>query len=161
VNLSGSYTVAVPRERAWALLLDPVILAQCMPGCERLDLVGENEYVMRMKMLLASVSGLFDGKVRIADPDPPSSYRLVVEGSGKIGFMRGDGLLTLTDSDTVTTVQFAGEVHVGGTIAGVGQRLLDATARLLIKRFFAKLAKVVAGAEGAETAPEVSFGAGE
>ena len=70
-------------------------------------------------------------------------------------------MLTLTGTGTVTTVQFAGEVHVGGTIAGVGQRLIDATARLLIKRFFAKLAKVVAGAEGVETAPEVSYGAGE
>jgi len=161
MKLVGNWSLAAPPDRAYALLQDPAVLARSMPGCEGLDRIGENEYAMRMKMILASVSGLFDGRVRIADPDPPSSYRLVVEGSGKIGFMRGDGLLTLTGTGTVTTVQFAGEVNVGGTIAGVGQRLIDATARLLIKRFFAKLAKVVAGAEGVETAPEVSYGAGE
>ena len=143
MNLSGSNSVPVPRERAWELLLDPVVLAKCMPGCEALDRIGDNEYAMRMKMALASVSGLFDGKVRIADPNPPSSYKLIVEGTGKIGFMKGEGLLTLTQNGSGTNVDFSGEVHVGGTIASVGQRLLDTTARLLIKRFFTKLGKEV------------------
>ena len=143
MNLAGSSAVAVGRERAWALLLDPVILAKCIPGCEALDRIAEDEYAMRMKMVLASVSGLFDGKVRIAEPNPPSSYKLMVEGSGKIGFMKGEGLLTLSENGGGTKVDFSGEVQVGGTIASVGQRLIDTTARLLIKRFFAKLAKEV------------------
>jgi carbon monoxide dehydrogenase subunit G len=143
VTLSGQHEIPIAQERAWELLQDPVILAKCMPGCEALDLVGPNEYAMRMKMLLASISGLFDGKVRIADPHPPSSYKLIVEGSGKIGFMKGDGLLTLTQNGEGTIVDFNGEVQVGGTIASVGQRLIDTTARLLIKRFFGKLAKEV------------------
>ena len=66
-----------------------------MPGCEALDRIAENEYAMRMKMVLASISGLFAGKVKISDPNPPASYRLMVEGSGKIGFMKGEGVLTL------------------------------------------------------------------
>jgi carbon monoxide dehydrogenase subunit G len=143
MNLSGSHSVPVPADRAWNLLQDPAILAKCMPGCQALDLIGENEYQMRMKMMLASVSGLFDGKVRIAEPNPPTSYKLVVEGSGKIGFMKGEGLLTLKENGSETTVDFNGEVQVGGTIASVGQRLIDTTARLLIKRFFSKLSKEV------------------
>ena len=81
------------------------------------------------------------GKVTIAEPNPASSYRLVVEGSGKIGFMKGSGLLTLEPREQSTTVHFEGEVQVGGTIAAVGQRLIDTTSRMLIKRFFEKLAK--------------------
>jgi len=146
VKISGAYTLNVPQERAYALLQDPAILAKCMPGCEGLDRIAENEYAMRMKMVLASISGLFAGKVRIADPNPPSSYRLIVEGSGKIGFMKGEGVLTLAPSGAGASVAFEGDVQVGGTIASVGQRLLDTTSRMLIKRFFTKLAGEVAQA---------------
>ena len=112
-----------------------------MPGCESLDLIGDHEYAMRMKMVLASISGLFDGKVRISDPAPPDSFRLLVEGSGKIGFMKGEGLLSLSGVDSVTDVRYDGDVQVGGTIASVGQRLIDMTAKMMIKRFFDKLGK--------------------
>jgi len=139
VKVAGTYTLNLPRERAYALLQDRAILAKCMPGCEALDKVAENEYAMRMKMVLASISGQFQGKVKISDPDPPSSYRLLVEGAGKIGFMKGEGLLNLTPADTATNVQFDGEVQVGGTIAAVGQRLVKTTASMMIKRFFDKL----------------------
>jgi carbon monoxide dehydrogenase subunit G len=110
-----------------------------MPGCRSLVKVGEHEYAMKMKMMLASISGLFDGKVRIADRNFPDSFRLVVEGSGKIGFLKGDGLLQLTPNGNGTTVGYEGEVRVGGTISAVGQRLLDTTAKMMIKRFFDKL----------------------
>jgi carbon monoxide dehydrogenase subunit G len=117
-----------------------------MPGCESLDRIAENEYAMRMKMVLASLSGRFEGQVRIAEANPPSSFRLIVEGAGKIGFMKGDGLLTLTAADGGTAVAYEGDVHVGGTIASIGQRLIDTTARMLIRRFFERLA-----AEASET----------
>jgi carbon monoxide dehydrogenase subunit G len=139
MKVSGSYTVPVPQESAYRLLQDPAVLAKCMPGCESLDRVGENEYAMRMKMVLASVSGLFAGKVRIADENPPTGYKLIVEGAGKIGFMKGEGVLTLSPSDTGTSVHYDGDVQVGGTIANVGQRLLDTTSRMLIKKFFERL----------------------
>jgi uncharacterized protein len=131
--------VKLPREKLYELLHDPDVLARCMPGCESLELVGENEYAMKMKMALASVSGLFQGKVRTADPNPPESFRLIVEGNGKIGFMKGDGLLRLVPAEDGTTVEYEGDVQVGGTIAAVGQRLIDTTAKLLIKRFFTRL----------------------
>jgi len=144
VKISGSYTLPVAQDRAFALLQDPVMLARAMPGCESLELVGENEYAMRMKMVLASLSGLFDGKVRIADSNPPGSFRLIVEGKGKIGFMKGDGLLTVTQNNTGSHVQYEGDVQVGGTIAAVGQRLLDTTSRMMIRRFFEKLSSEAA-----------------
>jgi carbon monoxide dehydrogenase subunit G len=144
VKIGGAYRLALPQDRAYALLQDPDVLARCMPGCEGLEKIGEGEYAMKMKMMLAAVSGRFDGKVRITDADPPHKFRLTVEGSGKIGFMKGDGLLTLTPVDGATNVAYDGEVQVGGTIAAVGQRLIDTTAKMLIKRFFDKLAETAA-----------------
>jgi len=141
MKISGAYALPIPPERAFAVLQDPAVLARCMPGCESLDLIGENQYAMRMKMVLASMSGLFEGKVRIADSNPPSQFRLIVEGSGKVGFMKGEGLLTIALSNPGSNVQYDGDVQVGGTIAAVGQRLIDTTARMLIKRFFEKLSR--------------------
>ena len=86
----------------------------------------------------------FQGKVKTADPNPPESFRLIVEGSGKIGFMKGDGVLHLSPVDAGTQVAFEGDVQVGGTIAAVGQRLLDTTARMLIKKFFDRLSSEAA-----------------
>src|SRR5262249_509911 len=128
----------LPQESAYTRLQDPEILAKCMPGTEALIKVGEDEYEMKMKVMLASISGLFAGKVRIADPDFPIKFPLIVEGHGKIGFVHGEGLLTVTPNGEGTEVQYDGEVQVGGTIAGVGQRLLDTTAKHIIKRFFKK-----------------------
>jgi carbon monoxide dehydrogenase subunit G len=119
---------------------DPVVLAACMPGCESLDTIGEDEYRMKMKMAMASLSGAFDGKVWIADKNPPNSFRLIVEGSGKLGFLKGAGLLHFAPSAEGTNVAYEGDVQVGGTIAAVGQRLIDGTAKMMIKKFFEKLA---------------------
>jgi hypothetical protein len=141
VKIGGSYRLALPQEKAYAVLQDPVVLARCMPGCEGLEKIAEGEYAMKMKMVLAAVSGRFEGKVRIADPDPPVHFTLIVEGAGKIGFMRGEGRLTLTPVNGETDVAYDGDVQVGGTIAAVGQRLMDTTAKMLIKKFFDKLAE--------------------
>jgi carbon monoxide dehydrogenase subunit G len=149
MKVSGAYTIPAPRERAYALLQDPAVLAKCMPGCESLDKIGEDEYAMRMKMLLGSMSGLFEGKVKISDPHPPLTFRLMVTGAGKIGFMKGEGVLTLTPIEDKTSVQYEGDVQVGGTIAVVGQRLIDTTAKMLIKRFFETLSREAATAAAA------------
>ena len=140
MKISGTSTLAVPPERAYEMMQDPDVLARAMPGCESLERIGPDEYRMKMKMAMASISGAFEGKVRITDQQPPSSFKLTVEGSGKIGFMKGEGLLKLTPSGDATEVSYEGDVQVGGTIAAVGQRLIDATAKMMIKRFFDKLA---------------------
>lgn len=155
MKISGAYVIPVPQSRAYALLQDPVVLAKSMPGCDTLERIGENEFHMKMKMVMASMSGLFDGKVRIADTQPDSSFRLIVEGTGKIGFMKGDGLLTLTPNGAGTNVQYDGSVEVGGTIAAVGQRLLDTTARMLIKRFFEKLTSEAGASESSAPAATI------
>jgi hypothetical protein len=141
VKISGTYTLPLPQERAYAVMQDPEVLARAISGCESLDKVGPDEYRMKMKMALASLSGAFEGKVRITEQTPPNSFRLVVEGTGRIGFVKGDGLLKLTPAEGGgTVVAYDGDAQVGGTIAAVGQRLIDGTAKTMIKKFFDKLA---------------------
>ena len=140
MKISGTAQLPFPPERTYELMQDPEVLARAIPGCESLERIGNDEYRMKMKMMLASFSGAFEGKVRLIDQTPPTSFRLMVEGSGKIGFMKGEGVLTLTAKDGGTEVAYEGEAQVGGTMAAVGQRLIDTTARMMIKRFFEKVA---------------------
>jgi carbon monoxide dehydrogenase subunit G len=140
LKISGtSKILPFPPERAYELMRDPDVLAKAIPGCESLEKTGDDEYRMKLKMAVASLSGAFDGKVTLADPNPPASFRMIVEGSGKIGFMKGDGVLSLSPKDSGTEVTYEGDVQVGGTMAAVGNRLIDTSARMLIKRFFDNL----------------------
>jgi carbon monoxide dehydrogenase subunit G len=138
LKIGGAYTVPIERQLAYTMLQDPGILAKCMPGCDHLAKIGEDEYEMKMKMVISSVKGLFGGTVRLADQSPPDSFRLLVEGSGKVGFVKGEGVLTLAAIEAATEIRYEGDVQIGGMIAGVGQRLLDVTAKLIIKKFFEK-----------------------
>jgi carbon monoxide dehydrogenase subunit G len=147
VKISGVNTLPLPPEQAYQRMQDPEVLAGAMPGCESLEKIGDHEYRLKMKLAMASLSGAFDGKVRIADQNPPESFRLIVEGSGKLGFLKGEGLLRFGPAGSGSEVAYEGDVQVGGTLAAVGQRLIDATARMMIKRFFEKLA------DGKVTAP--------
>jgi len=141
LKICGSHSVPANRQRTYELLQDPAVLAKCMPGTDHLDKVAEDEYEMKMKMAIASIGGLFTGKIRLADQNPPQSFRLIVEGTGKIGFLKGEGLLNLEQQGESTEVAYDGDVQVGGTIASVGQRLIDTTSKMIIKKFFEKLAE--------------------
>jgi carbon monoxide dehydrogenase subunit G len=148
LKIGGSYELPLPPARAYAVLQDPVILARCMPGCDHLSRIGATAeghvaYEMKMKMVISSIQGLFAGTVTVADPKEPSSFRLIVEGKGKAGFMKGEGLLTFIESGAGAEVRYEGDVKVGGVIAGVGQRLLDVTAKHVIKKFFGKVVAAI------------------
>ena len=146
MKIAGTYTLAaVGLERAYTALQDPQVLAKCIPGCESLEKVGEGEYAMKMKMALAALSGQFTGKVKIVEAAPPASFKMIVEGTGKIGFLKGEGLLNLKPTGADVEVVYEGDVQVGGTMAAVGQRLIDTTSKMMIKRFFDKLSEELRG----------------
>lgn len=154
MRIEGSHSVPGTPERVWAMLLDPVILADCMPGCQQLVATGENSYEMKMKVVLAALSGDFHGRIEIESPNPPLSYRLLVDGTGRIGFLKGHGDLRLSADGGNTLVSYEGDVSAGGTLAAVGQRLLDTTARMMIRRFFDRLVSKHASSAGSEPKPE-------
>jgi uncharacterized protein len=142
LKINGSYILPVgDAARVYATLQNPDVLARSMPGCESLEKTGEDEYAVKLKMAIAAFSGLFAGKVRIVDANPHTSFKLLVEGSGKVGFMKGEGLMHLKPGEGGTEVVYEGDVQVGGTIAAVGQRLIDTTSKMMIKRFFDKIAE--------------------
>ncbi len=141
MKVKGEYTLPLDQQPAWDLLLNTQVLSRVLPGCQSLDPIGPDEYEMKMSVVVSSIKGLFSGKIRIDDKKPPESYRLSVEGQGKIGHLRGSGVLHLQPDSAGTRVAFDGEVQVGGLIASVGERMLDMTTKMMIKRFFGALVK--------------------
>jgi uncharacterized protein len=139
MKLEGSYEIPAPREKVWNAFLDPAQLKQAIPGCEKLEPLGNDEYKATMKVGVAAVKGTFEGKVRLMDKNPPNSYRMAVEGSGGPGFVRGDTVITLTDEGAGTKVSYTADMQVGGLIAGVGQRMLGGVSKMMADQFFTKM----------------------
>jgi carbon monoxide dehydrogenase subunit G len=139
VKIEGSYTFNAPREKVWQVLLDPKIMAQCMPGCESLTEVGPDQYEATLKVGVASVKGSYKGKVSIKDKEEPSHYVLSGEGSGGPGFMRGDVAIDLEENRGQTVLKYSTDAKVGGLIASIGQRMLNGVAKMMLEQFFKKV----------------------
>lgn len=136
MELSGEHRFAAPRERVWALLLDPSILQQCLPGAEDLVEVGPEEYEARMKIGVAAIRGTYQGRVRIEDKDEPNSYRMHVEGKGPAGQISGDARMELVADGEGTRVLWSGNANVRGTLARVGGRVMQPAAKMIVGQFF-------------------------
>ena len=136
MKVAGTYTLNAPREQVWQLLNDPAFLKACLPGCESLEAAGPDQYQVVLTMGLAAVKGRYTGSVTLSDKQPPDHLKLQVQGRGTPGFMQGTGTLDLTEVPEGTRVAYEGDVQVGGPIAGVGQRLLDGAAKMVVGQFF-------------------------
>jgi uncharacterized protein len=139
MKIEGSHDVSAPRQKVWDAFLDPEELRQAIPGCEKLDALGNDEYRAIMKVGIGPVKGTFEGKVKLTDKQPPNTYRMAVEGSGGPGFVRGDTTITLSDIPGGTRVAYSADVQIGGMIAGVGQRMLGGASKMLADQFFNKM----------------------
>jgi carbon monoxide dehydrogenase subunit G len=145
MDLSASYTFSAPPETVWKLLNDPEVIAGCLPGCERLEPIGEDQYRATLTLSVAMVSGRYTGTFGILDKEPPRSYRLVVEGSGHTGFVKGETTVELVPRDESTIVIVKGTGQVGGLLARVGQRLLTSVSSMMMDRFFGCLQEKAKG----------------
>ena len=143
MKLEGKYTFNAKRQKVWDILLDQKVLASCMPGCERLEEVAPDQYEAKLKVGVASVKGVYEGKVQILDKDPINSYRMTVEGSGAPGFVKGEATITLEDKGDKTDVLYSGEAQIGGLVASIGQRMMGGVAKLLVGQFFKALEKKI------------------
>ena len=144
MKIEGSADIPAPREKVWAAFLDPNILAQALPGCEKLEAIGPNEYKATMKVGVAAIKGTFEGKVKLSDLEPPNRYRMAVEGSGGPGFVRGDAGMQMSDVDGGTKVSYDADVQVGGLIASVGQRMLGGVTKMMLDQFFTRMTELLA-----------------
>ena len=145
MKIEGTHKIDAPRERIFAALVNPNVLQKCIPGCEQMEETGENQYKAKLTAGVGPVKGVFTATVSLQDIIAPEHYKLVVEGKGQPGFVKGTGELNLKDDGGATEIQYTGDVNVGGLIASVGQRMIQSTANLLAGRFFKSLEAETAG----------------
>ncbi len=145
MNLTGEYRLALPREAVWAGLNDPEILKQCIPGCEELVKSGDTEFSAKLGLKIGPMTAKFTGKVALSDIDPPNGYKIAGEGQGGVaGFGKGSAVVKLVeDGQGGTILTYAADSQVGGKMAQLGSRLIDATVKKLSDEFFGKFATVV------------------
>jgi carbon monoxide dehydrogenase subunit G len=156
VKLEGTHQLDASRARVYQCLTDPEVLKRCIPGCERLEKTGENIFAATIKTGVGSIKGIFNGTARLEDLREPQHLRIVVDGKGTPGFLKGSGDLDLEEADGATKVTYSGDVQVGGTIASVGQRMIQATAKMMATQFFTSLA-AEAKTEVGEPPPQHGF----
>jgi Uncharacterized conserved protein len=153
--VQGQWQFEAERELVWQTLTDPNIVAQCIPGCEKMELTGDDTYLATMAVGVGSVKGRFTATIRLTDQQFPERYRLIVEAKSPVGFVKGDGIIALQEMpEGQTQVSIEGEVQVGGTLASVGSRLLQAAANAQLNHFFEAMRQQVAQRKGATAAPE-------
>ncbi len=141
---SGEYSIQAPRERVWAALNDPKVLRQCIQGCQRFEAIGDDRYATEVKAKVGPLSATFKGTVSLVDIKAPESYGLELSvNSGAAGFGRGTASVTLTETSQGTLLKYTAAGTVGGKLAQIGQRLIDAAARKTADGFFATFAGLV------------------
>ena len=165
MEISGSYTFDAPQEMVWQAMLNPEVLSSVLPGSESLELVGEDEYAGNLNVKVGPVQGKFKGNIKINETNKPDSFTMVVDGKGSPGFVKPTGAVKLSTQAAQTLLTYAGTAQVGGRIASVGQRLLDSSARSIIRQSldgineYLKLQQIVqeaAVAGGAATEEEIA-----
>lgn len=163
MHIEGSYTFQAPRQAVWDAIMDPAVMGAALPGGEKLEKVSDTEYEGVMNVRVGPVQGKFEGKIELADLIPPRSYRMKVSGQGAPGFVSGEGTLRLEPVAEGTLLRYAGDVQIGGKIAGVSQRLVESTAKSLTRQGLQTLDRQIAArlqpaaaaaSAGAERAPE-------
>jgi carbon monoxide dehydrogenase subunit G len=161
MEMMGEQIIPLPQSAVWDALNDPDILRQCIPGCDSVEKIADNEYRISMVAAVGPVKAKFTGKLTIVDPQPPNAYGLAFEGSGGVaGFGKGTAEVMLTqESDTVTCLAYKATATVGGKLAQIGSRLIDGVARKMADGFFTKFT-AAATAASAPVATEETTGAG-
>ncbi|MFN2493286.1 MAG: carbon monoxide dehydrogenase subunit G [Pyrinomonadaceae bacterium] len=152
MNIQGTHHLNAPIDRVYRSLINAEVLQRCIPGCERLEKSGENEYSATIGAGVGAIKGVFTGIVRLENMRPPEHYRIAVQAKGTPGFVKGFGDFDLQPDGEGTLIKYSGDLQVGGMIASVGQRLIQGTAKMLASRFFTKLEEEVGRSQASQTA---------
>ena len=137
MTMTGEVQLSASRASVWDKLNDPEVLKQCVPGCEQLDLIGDNEFQAVATVKVGPVKARWKGKIKLSDFDPPNSYRITGEGEGGVaGFAKGGAVVSLADKDGGTLLSYNVEAQIGGKLAQLGQRLINSAAKKTADDFF-------------------------
>jgi carbon monoxide dehydrogenase subunit G len=153
VKLAGTATLPAPPAEVWSLLMDASRLSRLLPGCEHLEPDGPDRYKVAVKFGIAAISGKYAGTLEFSQKKPPHSLIVKMDGKGLPGFVKGEGRIELTSNGDDTDIAYAGEAQVGGLIASVGQRMIDAVARKIVQQFFDSAKAELASAKSAAADP--------
>ncbi|MBV9747856.1 MAG: carbon monoxide dehydrogenase subunit G [Acetobacteraceae bacterium] len=146
MDMTGERRIPAPREKVWHSLNDPQVLKTCIPGCERLERTAENEYTATAAVKIGPIAARFNGKVNLLDLDEPNGYRIEGEGQGGVaGFAKGGATVRLAEDGPYTLLSYAVQAQVGGKIAQLGARLIDASSKQMADQFFNRFTNEVAG----------------
>jgi uncharacterized protein len=137
MEMTGEQLIPLPQEATWKALNDPAVLKDCIPGCESIERVADNEYDVVLTAKVGPVSAKFKGRMKVTESDPPRAYKLGFEGQGGVaGFAKGESSVSLAPEGENTRLSYAAKATVGGKLAQVGARLIDGVARQLAGKFF-------------------------
>ena len=151
MEMSGEYRIPASRERVWAALNDPDVLKACIPGCEELTKVSDTELTAKVVTKIGPVKATFAGHVTFSNIRPPESYTITGEGKGGVaGFAKGGADVALTEEGDETVLRYTARGQVGGKLAQIGARLVDATAKQMADQFFGAFSARLGGASTAE-----------
>ncbi len=156
MKVAGQYTFEAPQQTVWESLQNPTVLTKVLPGCDRLDEVGDHQYEGDLNVKVGPVQGKFKGKVIMQDLVEPDSFTLDIDGKGSTGFVKATANVRLEGAGDSTVMHYDSDAQVGGRIASVGQRLLDSSAKSIIQQSLdglhelMKAATASAGAEGGD-----------
>jgi carbon monoxide dehydrogenase subunit G len=158
MDMTGERRIPAPRTVVWDALNDTDVLKASIPGCESLEMTGEHEMKATASVKVGPISARFNGKVQLTDIDPPNGYRISGEGQGGVaGFAKGGAQVSLADDGADTVLSYSVNAQVGGKLAQLGGRLIDATAKQMADAFFDRFsARVQAMAPAADAAPEAA-----
>jgi hypothetical protein len=153
MQMTGSRTVPASVDATWAALNDPETLKSCIAGCESVERISDTEFRVAMTARIGPVSAKFSGRIVLADLAPPTSYRLTFEGQGgAAGFARGEAKVALASEAGGTRIDYTASGQVGGKLAQIGSRLVDAAAAKVADDFFARFVERLGGGAAAPAA---------
>jgi carbon monoxide dehydrogenase subunit G len=153
MDMTGERRIPAPRQKVWAALNDPAVLKASIPGCESLEKTSDTDLKATASVKIGPIAARFTGKVQLLDLDPPNSYRIEGEGAGGVaGFAKGGAVVRLADDGADTLLTYDVKAQVGGKIAQLGARLIDATAKQMADLFFNNFVAQVAAGEAAPVA---------
>jgi uncharacterized protein len=137
MEMSGEQLIPASQQQTWDALNDPAMLKQCVPGCESIEPAGENQYQVLMVARVGPVSAKFKGRLALSDIHPPESYAIAFEGQGgAAGFAKGGAQVRLAAEGESTRLTYEAKANVGGKLAQIGSRLVDAAAKKVADDFF-------------------------
>jgi carbon monoxide dehydrogenase subunit G len=134
MELKGDFLFDAPQHLVWEAVQDPQVLGSVMPGGQGFETVAPNQYKGAMSVKVGPVQGVFDAAIKLSDVVAPTSYTIDVDGKGAPGFVKATGSMKLEARGEQTYIEYAGNANIGGKIASVGQRLIDSTARSIVRQ---------------------------